>query len=246
MRAAAMRAWLGSLLYTTQLFLSVLPYGCVALLARAGGYPATYAVARSWCRLQFYLLRRLCRLDHRVRGLEHLPAGTAVVLMKHSSSWETIAQMLLFPRQCWVLKRELLWAPILGWVIWLLKPIAINRRGGRGAVDQVIARGRQRLAEGLWVVVFPEGTRVPAGQSRRFGLSGTLLAQAAGLPVVPVAHNAGHFWPRRGLFKRPGTIEVVVGRPMPTEGRDPRELNAEIQAWVEAELNAMGGGSLST
>lgn len=243
-----MRQWLGSIVYTTLLFLSVPVYGCVALVARLGGYPATYAVAVSWCRLQLSLLRLLCQLDYTVRGRENLPVGSAVVLMKHSSSWETIAQMLLFPRQSWVLKRELIWAPILGWVIWLMKPIAIDRRGGRAAVEQVISQGRQRLDDGLWVVVFPEGTRVPAGQVRRYGLSGTLLAQAAGRPIVPVAHNAGQFWPRRGLYKRAGTIEVVIGEPIVTEGRDPRELNAGIQAWVEAELAAMGSessGSLS-
>jgi len=159
--------------------------------------------------------------------------------MKHSSSWETIAQVLLLPRQCWVLKRELVWAPILGWVIAGLKPIAINRKGGRTAVEQVVRLGRQRLDEGLWVVIFPEGTRVRAGESRRYGISGALLAQAAGRPIVPVAHNAGHYWPRRGLFKKPGTIRFVIGEPIETAGRDVRALMAEVQDWIEARLREM-------
>jgi 1-acyl-sn-glycerol-3-phosphate acyltransferase len=121
----------------------------------------------------------------------------------------------------------------------LLKPIAINRRGGRRAVEQVIEQGRDRLKQGLWIVIFPEGTRMPAGQTRRFGLSGTLLAQAAGCPIVPVAHDAGRYWPRRGLLKRRGTIRVVVGEPIATVNRDPRSINDEAQGWIEGELRRM-------
>ena len=234
-----MRGRVGSVVFTTILFVSVVVYGVGVLVLSIFGYRATYAATRFWARLVLALLRVLCGLGYSVRGLEHLPDENAVILMKHSSSWETIAQLVLFPRQTWVMKRELIWAPILGWVIFLLKPIPINRKGGRTAVEQVIRAGKRRLEQGLWVVIFPEGTRVPAGETGRFGLSGTLLAQAAGRPIVPVAHNAGYFWPRRGLLKRQGTIDVVVGKPVPTVNRDPRELNAEVRAWIEAEVAAM-------
>ena len=234
-----MRGRVGSVVFTTILFVSVVVYGVGVLVLSIFGYRATYAATRFWARLILALLRVLCGLGYSVRGLEHLPDENAVILMKHSSSWETIAQLVLFPRQTWVMKRELIWAPILGWVIFLLKPIPINRKGGRTAVEQVIRAGKRRLEQGLWVVIFPEGTRVPAGETGRFGLSGTLLAQAAGRPIVPVAHNAGYFWPRRGLLKRQGTIDVVVGKPVPTVNRDPRELNAEVRAWIEAEVAAM-------
>jgi 1-acyl-sn-glycerol-3-phosphate acyltransferase len=234
-----LRRWLGSILFATIVLVSIVIYGAVAFLARLLGYGAMYAVVVNWCRLVMGLLKLLCGLDYAVRGREHLPAESSIVLMKHSSAWETIAQVLIFPRQCWVLKQELIWAPILGWTVYLLKPIAIDRKGGRAAVEQVIAQGRARLDDGLWVVIFPEGTRVPAGQTKRYGLSGTLLAQATGRPVVPVAHNAGYFWPRRSLLKRAGRIDVVIGEPIPTVGRDPREINAEVQAWVERELSAM-------
>jgi 1-acyl-sn-glycerol-3-phosphate acyltransferase len=125
--------------------------------------------------------------------------------------------------------------------LFLLKPIAINRSGGRNAVNQVIEQGQARLREGLWVMIFPEGTRVPVGQMGRFGLSGILLAQAAGKSVVPVAHNAGHFWPRRGLVKKPGTIQLVIGEPIETANRDPRELADELKSWMETEITAMTG-----
>jgi 1-acyl-sn-glycerol-3-phosphate acyltransferase len=234
-----LRRWLGSIAFTTVLFVSVVLYGPVALLVRVFGYRAMYGAVVLWCRAMLALLRWFCGLDYRVRGRERLPEGNAVILMKHSSSWETIAQLVLFPRQTWVLKHELIWAPILGWAIFCLKPIAIDRKGGRAAVEQVVHRGRARLDEGLWVVIFPEGTRVPAGETRRYGLSGTLLAQATGRPIVPVAHNSGYYWPRRSLLKRAGTIQVVVGEPIDTAGRDPRDLNAEIQSWIESEIAEM-------
>lgn len=236
-----MRQWLGSLAFTTILFVSVLVYGPVVLVLRVFGYGVCYRGVQLWCGAMLAALRLLCRLDYRVSGLERLPDRNSIILMKHSSSWETIAQLLLFPRQTWVLKRELVWAPILGWAIFVLRPIAINRKGGRAAVEQVISQGRRRLEQGLWVVIFPEGTRVPAGQTRRYGLSGALLAQATGREIVPVAHNAGHFWPRRSLLKRAGRIEVVVGEPIATAERDAREITAEVQAWIEAELAAMAG-----
>lgn len=234
-----MRQCLGSLIFTTLLFISVLVYGPIALVVRLFGYRVYYAAVALWCHAILALLRIFCGLDHVVRGLEHLPARNAVILMKHSSSWEAIAQIVLFPRQTWVLKRELMWVPILGWAIFFLRPIPIDRKGGRTAVDQVLRYGRKRLDGGLWVVIFPEGTRVAAGQTKRYGISGTLLAQAAGRPIVPVAHNAGFFWPRRSLLKRSGTIEVVVGPPIETVDRDAREINTEIQSWIEAEIAAM-------
>lgn len=235
-----MRQWLGSIAFTVYLFGSVAVYGCVVVLT-TGLLPsrATYRAALYWVDSTLWLLKRLCRLDYVVEGYEHLPVDPSIVLVKHSSAWETIAQLKIFPRQTWVLKRELLWAPVLGWVLLKLKPIAIDRRAGRSAVQQVIAQGQARLDEGVWVVIFPEGTRVPAGQTGRYGLSGALLAATAGRPVVPVAHNAGEFWPRRGWLKKPGTIRVVIGTPIATEGKDPRAINDEVRSFIEAQLERM-------
>lgn len=235
-----MRQWLASVAFTSVLFVAAALWGLVVLLAAPLGRRVVYAMVRGWARFILALLARLCRLDYAVEGLERLPASNTVVLVKHSSAWETIAQFVIFPRQTWVLKRELLWAPILGWVLLLLRPIAIDRRAGGSAVQQVLQQGAARLREGLWVVIFPEGTRVPAGQTRRYGLSGALLASSLGKPVVPVAHNAGRFWPRRGWLKRAGTIRVVIGEPIPTAGRDPREINEEVRGWIDARLREMG------
>ena len=227
------RQWLGSVAFTTYLFASVAVYSLFLLPTVVLPRRVTYAAAASWARSVLFMLRWLCKLDYVVEGLEHLPATTSIVLVKHSSAWETIAQLRIFPGQTWVLKRELTWIPVFGWVLRNLKPIAIDRKAGRTAVQMVLEQGRQRLAAGIWVVIFPEGTRVPAGETRRYGMSGALLAQAAGLPVVPVAHNAGDYWPRRSWLKRPGTIRVVIGPLIPTAGVDPRLVTERTQRWIE-------------
>jgi len=235
-----MRQRLASIVFTAAMFVSAAVWGLAVVLASPFGPDVVYGMVRVWARFILALLAWVCRLDYAVEGIERLPKTNSVILVKHSSAWETIAQLAIFPRQCWVLKRELLWVPILGWVLMLLRPIAIDRRAGRSAVQQVLAKGSARLQRGLWVVIFPEGTRVPAGETRRYGLSGALLASSLGRPVVPVAHNAGAFWPRRGLFKKAGTIRVVIGAPIATAGRDPREINDEVRDWIEARLREMG------
>jgi 1-acyl-sn-glycerol-3-phosphate acyltransferase len=229
-------SWLRSLLFTALMFLSVPPWALVVIAARLWGTEASYRMVVLWCRAVMGLLHRLCGLRFVVQGLEHLPAEPSVVLLKHSSAMETIAQIVFLPRQCWVLKRELMWAPFLGWALATLRPIAIDRSAGRAAVEQVVTEGTRRLAEGIWVTVFPEGTRMPPGETRRYGVSGTLLAQRAGRPLVPVAHNAGDYWPRRGLRKKPGVVIFRIGPPVLTAGRDPREINNEVQAWIEAQV----------
>jgi len=232
-----------SVIFTVLMFLSVLPWSIVVVAGRLSGYPASYALVVMWVRGIFWLLSKLCHLNFRVEGTGNIPARNSVVLLKHSSAYETLAQFFLFPRQCWVLKRELLWAPFLGWAVAAVRPIAIDRGAGQQAVSQVLTKGKARLEEGDWVMIFPEGTRMPPGETRRYGLSGVLLAQEAGRLLVPVAHNAGDYWPRRGLRKRPGTVTFRIGPPVDPAGREPRAVNQEIQNWVEAQVAELRRGS---
>jgi 1-acyl-sn-glycerol-3-phosphate acyltransferase len=187
------------------------------------------------------MLARLCGLTYSVEGRERIPAGNHIVMSNHTSAWETIAQFVIFPPHVWVLKRELLWIPFIGWGLKLLRPIAINRGVGHRAVNQVVEQGKARLAEGLWIIVFPEGTRVVAGQKKKFGVSGALLATATGKLVVPLSHNAGNFWPRRGVVKEPGVVRVVIGEPIASEGKNPRQLNEEVRLAIEAGLARITG-----
>jgi 1-acyl-sn-glycerol-3-phosphate acyltransferase len=226
---------LGSLVFTAFFLLWTFFYGiffsiaCLVLPFRG-----RFELARVWARVILRMLRWLCRLDYRVEGREHLPAGNHIAYIKHSSSWETAAQALLLPPQVWVLKRELTWIPFVGWGILLLRAIAVDRSSGSTAVRSVLEQGKKRLAEGEWVVIFPEGTRMPPGETRKYGVSGALLASETGKLIVPIAHDAGYFWPRRGLIKKRGTIRVVIGPPIAAAGRNPRDINAEAQAWIEA------------
>ena len=230
---------LRSMLFTACLFLGTLLYALVVL--SLGWLPSKklYGVARSWARTNLWLLEKFCGLRHSVEGRENIPPGTHVSMWKHSSAWETIAQAAIFPAQSWVLKRELMWIPVVGWAVHCLKPIAIDRKAGAAAVSQVIEQGTQRLREGLWILIFPEGTRVAVGEARKYGVSGALLASRIGCKIIPVAHNAGYYWPRRGWVKKRGVIRVVIGPPIEAAGRDPRELNEEVRAWIEYQLAAI-------
>jgi len=234
----------GSLVFTAFLFLWTFCYAIFFVVAASlVPFPRRFALARAWAAVLMRVLKWTCRLDYRIEGREHLPADNHVALWKHSSSWETLAMSVVFPRQVWVLKRELQWIPVVGWAIRQLHAIAIDRSSGHTAVAQVVNQGRERLAEGDWVMIFPEGTRMAAGETRRYGVSGALLASETGRLVVPVAHNAGYFWPRRGLLKKPGTVRVVIGPPIAAAGRDPRAINEEAQQWIEARVRELAPAS---
>ena len=228
--------FLGSLLFTSFFLVFTFCYAIFFVVAcLLLPWRGRFALATLWADVLMAVLRFTCRLDYKVEGREHLEQGQAcIALMKHSSSWETVAQATLLPPQVWVLKRELLWIPFVGWGLRLLRSIAINRGAGGTAVKQMIEQGRRHLANGEWIVVFPEGTRMPQGQTRRYGVGGAAIAAETGAPIIPVAHNAGYYWPRRGLLKKPGTIRVVIGPPIATRGRDPREINEEAQRFIEA------------
>lgn len=180
--------------------------------------------------------RLVCGVRYELRGLDRLPDGPCVILANHQSEWETVYLQLLHPPVCTVLKRELLSIPIFGWGLRLLRPIALDRSKPARAMKQVLTQGKARLEAGLSVLIFPEGTRVPPGRRVRYNKSGAVIACRAGMPVVPVAHNAGERWPGRHWVKRPGRLSLEVGPPIATEGRTPEEVMAEAEAWIEARL----------
>jgi 1-acyl-sn-glycerol-3-phosphate acyltransferase len=233
--------WLRSLTFTALLFLSTALWAVIVLAGFWLPYPRRYGLVRGWARTQLVAARLLCGLDYVVEGREHIPAGCHISMWRHSSAWETMAQALLFPPQAWVLKRELLWIPVVGWAARLLHPIAIDRSAGGAAVNQVVSQGRERLAAGKWILIYPEGTRVAVGATRRYGLSGALLGAAAGCKIVPVAHDAGRYWARRGLLKRSGTIRVVIGPPIDCAGREPRDIIEDVRAWIDGKTAELGG-----
>jgi 1-acyl-sn-glycerol-3-phosphate acyltransferase len=228
-----------SLIFTTLFFLVTGFYAMVLIIGVVIPYPKRFVLAKNWADVLMWLLDKVCGLKYRVTGRENILPGAHIAMWKHSSSWETVAQATVIPSQVWVLKQELMWIPLVGWAMNLLHPIAINRSAGTSAVNRVVSQGKARLKQGLWIVIFPEGTRMPAGETRKYGVSGALLASRAGCKVIPVAHNAGHFWPRRGWLKRPGTIQVIIGPPIEAAGRDAREINNDVQQWIESTMRTL-------
>jgi len=233
-----MLQWVRSLVYTVLLFACTMAFGVIVLISAL--LPLTieqrYVIPRNWGLFHTWLAKVVCGLGYVVEGRENLPKGPFVSLWKHSSTWDTLAQMFVVPTAAWLLKREVTWIPVVGWAVSTYKPIAINRRAGHSAVNQVVKQGKERLAAGMGVIVYPEGTRVAAGQTRKYGVSGALLAKEAGVPVVPIAHNSAYLWPRRSPLKRKGTIYVVIGQPIDPAGLDAREINARAQQWIEATI----------
>lgn len=214
------------------------PLFALPLLA---AWPLPFAVreglARGWCRTVLAWLRITCGVRHRVEGMDNLPSGPAVVLSKHQSAWETIAFRTLFPAHLsWVMKRALFRIPFYGWSLKALEEIGIDRGSGREALRQVEERGGEHLAEGRWVVIFPEGTRMPPGEMGRFAQGGARLAVSAGVPVVPVALSSGRCWPRDDWRKYPGTITVRIGPTIGTEGLSPAAVNQRVRRWIENQM----------
>lgn len=230
---------LRSLAFAAALLLLTPPYSVFALATFALPPQTRFRLIAGWSRAVIALARSVLGIRYRIEGLEHLPPGPAIILSKHQSAWETLAFQVIFPPQVLVLKRELLWIPFFGWGLALMSPISIDRSRGASALKRMLAQGRQRLAQGFWIAIFPEGTRVPPGARGEYRVGGAWLAVKTGAPVVPVAHNAGLFWRRNAFLKRPGTVTLLIGEPISPEGLTPEALNARVEDWIESRMPAL-------
>ncbi len=232
-----------SILYFILMSGSVVIYGLpMALLSKVLPYSSLCRIANAWGRANLVLLRWTCRLDYKVTGMENIPSDQGCIIMsKHQSTWETLSlRGLLRPEQTWVLKKELMKIPVFGWALAAAQPIAIDRGAGRKAVGQVIEQGRSALEKGRLVIIFPEGTRVAPGTHKKYGLGGALLAEKSpGYPVIPIAHNAGVYWARRGMLKYPGTIEMVIGEAISTDGKSAKQIIREVENWIESTVSEL-------
>ncbi|MEO7320736.1 MAG: lysophospholipid acyltransferase family protein [Nitrosospira sp.] len=199
-----------------------------------------YRVTSGWAHLMLFLLRAICGIHYRVVGAEHIPQTPSIVLSKHQSAWETLAFQQIFPPQVWVLKKELLRVPFFGWGLAMTSPIAIDRSSGKAALKQIVEQGKDRLKQGFWIVIFPEGTRIAPGEKGKYRIGGAWLATHTGVSVVPVAHNAGEYWGKNAFIKLPGTITVSIGAPIDPTGMEPDDLNAKVETWIEQEMVRIG------
>lgn len=228
--------FLRSALFMAVLLVFTPPYAIIILLSRLFDPHVCYKVVQGWTITVMWFIKHLLGIDHRVVGRENIPAQPSIILCKHQSAWETIALQRIFPPLIFVLKKELLRLPFFGWGLGALPMIAIDRSAGKSALEQILEQGRDRLKMGFCVVVFPEGTRVAPGTTRRYKVGGAYLAAHAGAPVVPVAHNAGEVWRRNAFLKYPGTITVSIGPAIDARGLTPDEVNARVAAWIEVEM----------
>jgi len=228
---------LRSFLFTLVMYAGALIGSALVLLLFWAPFNARWAVAAGWARACLWAGNFFCGLDVSTEGQENIPDAPCVFLLKHTTALETYWQIAGLPPSAWVLKRELLWLPVFGWALGLaMRSIAIDRQSGGAAIKQVIEKGQVKLASGISVCIFPEGTRMPPGETRRYGVSGAALAKEAGCLIVPVAHNAGDFWPKRGLRKWPGKIRFCIGPAIEATGRPPRETNLVAQEWIETKM----------
>ena len=200
-------------------------------------------IAKLWSLTNNFLLRIFCGIKYKVEGLENLDVETAIILCKHQSTWETLALHSFTPYVRWVFKRELMKIPVFGWALALTDPIAINRGAGRAAIKQLIDEGTKKLDDGKWMVLFPEGTRTSPGKTHKYKIGGALLAEKSGHPVIPIAHNAGEFWPKHSFIKWPGTISVVIGPAIQSKGRSADEINTEVYNWIESTMEEISDKS---
>lgn len=192
---------------------------------------------RIFLRFTIYMLKLICHIDYKIEGLEHIPKGSnGIILSKHQSTWETFFLPLIFHDPAVIAKKELFWVPFFGWGLALSDPIAINRNNKQSAMQQIIEKGKKCLDQGRWVLVFPEGTRTASGAVGKYKLGGARLAAATGYPVLPIAHNAGRCWPRRKFIKQPGTITVVIGPMIESQGLKPEEILDLAKNWIEGTM----------
>lgn len=241
-------ALLRSILHAAWMLVTVIPYAlAILVMAPFASSAALYRIARAWLTQVMVSLTVLCGVRWRVQGMENLPQGEtspAVLLVKHQSTLETFLMPVLMPHPlAYVFKRELLYIPFFGWAIGRLDMVHIDRSQRAQAFNKVVEQGKRLLAQGVWVIMFPEGTRIPRGQAGTYKSGGSRLAVATGAPVIPIAVASARCWPRKAFVKLPGVVDVSIGKPIDSTGRSADELMREVENWIESEMRRLDPGA---
>ena len=225
-----------SLIFQLGMWVFTIPFTILAILTFPLPAIARYKFISLWAKTILLWLKLVCNLKFKVKGIENIQKKPFMILSKHQSAWETIAFQKIFPPQVWVLKRELLWIPFFGWGLAMTSPIAINRKAGKKSLEQMLKQGLDRIKKGFCIVVFPEGTRIKPKQIGKYHIGGAWLANKSKLDIIPVAHNAGFFWPKNSFIKKPGEISVSIGPVIKTANISPEEANTLAKKWIESEM----------
>jgi 1-acyl-sn-glycerol-3-phosphate acyltransferase len=228
--------YIRSVLFWVGFMITTIIVGLAVILASPFESDVRLRISKTWAVVSLWLLKVICKLDYHVVGMENIGSRNAIVFSKHQSTWETIALHVIVPLGRWVFKRELMRIPLFGWALACTDPIAIDRGAGRAAVNQLVTRGSEKLKRGKWVNLFPEGTRTAPGAASKYKMGGAILAAESGYPVIPIAHNAGEFWPRHSFIKWPGMIEVRIGPYIESAGRKPDDVMQDAKTWIETAM----------
>lgn len=237
-----------SLLFSIFTIVATIITATLAMILYPFPYYLRYGVINIYAHSVVNALKLLCGISYEIEGLNNIPDTPIIIFSKHQSTWETYGLQVIFHKKhkiSFVFKNELLWIPFFGWGLACMKPIAIHRGTGKKAVNQLVTGGTRRLQEGLSVVIFPEGTRTKANGPGRYRIGGAVLAEQSGFPIVPVAHHAGEFWPRKGFIKKPGHITVRVGPPIETKGKSAEQILEAARQWIEAQMPEITRGQYS-
>lgn len=224
---------LRSIIFSFCMIALIPPWVIIAILTLILPVNIAMRIVSGWAWSVTWLLKVICNLDHKVTGIENIPNEPVIFACKHQSAWETIALQTIIPPAAWILKRELLWIPIFGWGLACIKPIAINRGDRKAALASVLEQGAQAHAADRHILVFPEGTRTAYGSSPKYKLGAARLALKTGAKIVPISHNAGKFWPKNSIIKKPGTIQVVIGKAFSSDSENLNDITEEIREWIE-------------
>lgn len=225
--------WLILCVSAVVLFLFVLP---AALFPQGAN-----KIGRLWARLLLWSLKHIVGLKYEVHGIENIPAQPAIICSKHQSGWETLALQEIFPLQVYVAKKELFKIPFFGWGLKLANTIGIDRKAGAQATAQLLSQGLARKKEGFWITIFPEGTRMKAGERGKYKMGAAKMAKMFEMDLVPVALNSGEYWAKNAFLKHAGTIQVIIGEPISYTAGDERELMRRCENWIETQQQKITG-----
>lgn len=228
-----------SLAFVTTMFVSSVYLSIIGTLLLPFSFIVRYTFINFYSVLNLWVLKHLCNIDYRVEGTENIPDEPSVIFCKHQSALETMMVQRIFPPLTFVLKKELLWLPFFGWGLRALDPIAIDRKSGRKAILEVVNQGIDRLSKGIWIVIFPEGTRSKPGTKLEYKKGGAILASKSEHKVVPVAHTAGEYWPKGFFSRKTGTIVMSIGPAIETKGKKPAEIMQEAECWIETKMKEL-------
>jgi 1-acyl-sn-glycerol-3-phosphate acyltransferase len=232
--------FLRSLAFALLVVLATLIWAPMCFLFAPLPYNKRYRLTAWWNKFVIWSAKVVCGIRYQIKGFENLPDAPAILLSKHQSAWETIFLLDKMPRPLvFVFKKELLYIPFFGWGIALLRMIPIDRSKARDAFAKVVEQGKKRLADGQWIIMFPEGTRIPVGKKGKYKVGGTRVAVETNTVVVPMAVNSGECWPKNSFIKKPGTITVSIGKPISPEGLTPNELLQKVENWIESEMRVI-------